>query len=143
MTICIQDGEDLLGAVLDKEIHVSEAGQMVQHWWGKLPGKFPALELDEYRIMPNHIHGVLTITGQPSVGVSRMVQWFKTMTTNYYIRSVETSNWPRFRFRLWQRGYFEHVIRDDCSLDQIRNYITTNPQFWGGGVIGKRRQGKK
>ncbi|MCP5049427.1 MAG: hypothetical protein GY940_19815 [bacterium] len=60
----------------------------------------------------------------------RMVQWFKTMTTNEYIRGVKNNNWPRFDKKLWQRNYYEHIIRDENSYDYISEYIQTNPERW-------------
>ncbi|MFH0939132.1 MAG: transposase [Planctomycetota bacterium] len=59
-----------------------------------------------------------------------IVQWFKTMTTNEYIRGVKTSGWPTFRGRLWQRNYYEHIIRNDESLQRIQRYIAENPLRW-------------
>jgi putative transposase len=52
------------------------------------------------------------------------------MTTNEYIRGVKTASWPAFNGRLWQRNYYEHVIRDDQSLNRIRHYIVDNPARW-------------
>ena len=64
----------------------------------------------------------------PTLG--QIIQWFKTMTTNYYIQGVKNNNWPKFDKRLWQRNYYEHVIRDKKSLDKIREYIKFNPLNW-------------
>jgi len=72
------------------------------------------------------------------VGVSRhwraplpeMMQWFKTMTTNEYIHSVKALGWPRFPGKLWQRGYYEHVIRGPMEMDSARLYIVSNPAQW-------------
>ena len=60
----------------------------------------------------------------------RVVQWFKTMTTNEYIRGVKTRNWQRFDGKLWQRNYWEHIIRSDKSYHAIHNYIVNNPSKW-------------
>jgi putative transposase len=65
---------------------------------------------------------------RPSLG--RMLQWFKTMTTNQYIAGVKQAGWHPFPGRLWQRNYYEHVIRDEKSLDCIREYVNTNPLRW-------------
>jgi putative transposase len=65
---------------------------------------------------------------QPVLG--NMIQWFKTMTTNEYIRGVREFGWARFRGKLWQRDYFDHVIRNAESLDRIREYIRENPLRW-------------
>ncbi|MDX9745153.1 MAG: transposase [Syntrophales bacterium] len=59
-----------------------------------------------------------------------VVRWFKTMTTNEYIRGVKNHGWPRFDGKLWQRNYYEHIIRDEQSLENIRDYITHNPAKW-------------
>lgn len=67
-------------------------------------------------------------TESPSLG--RVVQWFKTMTTNEYIRGVKTKQWSPFNKRLWLRNYYERVIRNERALKQIRNYIIENPANW-------------
>ena len=59
-----------------------------------------------------------------------IVQWFKTMTTNAYIRGVANHVWSSFDSRLWQRNYYEHVIRDERELDALRDYVTDNPVGW-------------
>ena len=66
-------------------------------------------------------------TGSP---LQRLVQWFKTMTTNEYIRDVKNQQWPPFNKKLWQRNYWEHIIRDEESLNRIRQYIIDNPLHW-------------
>jgi len=64
------------------------------------------------------------------VPLPTIVQWFKTMTTNEYLRGVKTSGWAPFQGRLWQRNYYEHIIRDGESLNRIRQYIADNPTRW-------------
>ena len=59
--------------------------------------------------------------------LQRVIQWFKTMTTNEYIRNIKQHNWRRFTDKLWQRGYYEHVIRKNDELNIIREYINNNP----------------
>jgi putative transposase len=60
----------------------------------------------------------------------KVIQWFKTMTTNEYIRGVKAAAWPSFNRRLWQRNYYEHIARDEDSLNRIRQYIIDNPARW-------------
>ena len=60
----------------------------------------------------------------------RIMQWFKTMTTNEYIRGVKEHDWESFPGKLWQRNYYEHVVRTDAELDQVRQYILDNPAKW-------------
>lgn len=64
----------------------------------------------------------------PTLG--EIVGAFKSMTTVEYVRGVKTSAWPKFPGRLWQRNYYEHVIRNEDSLSQIRQYIRDNPAKW-------------
>jgi len=58
------------------------------------------------------------------------MDWFKTMTTNAYIRGVKQSDWPPFPGRLWQRNYYERIVRDEAELGAIREYIAANPANW-------------
>jgi REP element-mobilizing transposase RayT len=59
-----------------------------------------------------------------------VIQWFKTMTTNEYIRNVKSNDWKRFNGKLWQRNYWEHIIRNEKSYHKISQYIASNPQNW-------------
>ena len=62
--------------------------------------------------------------------LSAVVRWFKTMSTNEYIRGVKQLGWPPFDRKLWQRNYYEHIVRDDTSLRAIAHYIANNPARW-------------
>ncbi len=62
--------------------------------------------------------------------IGEMMDWFKTMTTNEYIRGVKNRGWQRFNGKLWQRNYWEHIIREEAELARIAIYIVTNPENW-------------
>jgi REP element-mobilizing transposase RayT len=62
--------------------------------------------------------------------LSSIVRRFKTWTTNQYQQGIHDKGWPSFRERLWQRNYFEHIVRDDDDLNRIREYIRNNPKNW-------------
>jgi putative transposase len=66
-------------------------------------------------------------TGPP---LPEIIQWFKTMTTNAYIRGVKQFGWPSFPGQLWQRNYYDHIIRNESDLDNVREYILNNPMSW-------------
>lgn len=68
--------------------------------------------------------------GVESPTLSKIVQWFKTMTTNEYIRGVKKREWPSFPKRLWQRNYYERIIRDENELSTVQTYIHNNPLNW-------------
>ena len=127
---------------------------MITQWWNELPPKFPKVETDTFVVMPNHVRGIILVVGaalrgrpnaspggRPSGGqplrvaptLRDVVGWFKTMTTNAYIRGVKDHAWPRLDGRLWQRNYYEHVIRNDDALNRIRQYILDNPRPLGSG----------
>ncbi len=65
-----------------------------------------------------------------AVSLSRVVQWFKIMTTTDYIRQVKQSGWPPFDQRVRQRGYWEHIVGDTRELNAVRQYIADNPARW-------------
>jgi REP element-mobilizing transposase RayT len=73
---------------------------------------------------------LLDSSDAPNVSLAEEIHWFKTMTTNMYIRSVKEEGWPPFSGRFWQRNYWEHIIRSDEELYQVRDYIRLNPVKW-------------
>lgn len=92
---------------------------------------------DESNKHNNNISGERNVSGEHNIlgehagsPLHRVVQWFKTMTTNEYIRGVKTLNWQPFNKKLWQRNYWEHIIRNDESYQRIANYIINNPAHW-------------
>lgn len=157
VTICTQGRACFFGEVVNGEMRLNDAGWVVTRWWTELVHAFAAVETDAYVVMPNHMHGIIVIHADHHlvgadlrVGPDRarrvgphahkgahkgaplhqIVQWFKTMTTNEYIRGVKTLGWLPFDGKLWQRNYYEHIIRDDADLARIRAYIAANPLRW-------------
>jgi len=157
VTICTQSRKDMFGEIVKDQMRLNNAGFMVKAWWQKVTGKFPSVQTDEYVVMPNHFHGIINIVGATLCGrpdadmadgklaqthnklgqshriaptLGDIVNWFKTMTTNQYIRDVKQNGWPRFSGKLWQRNYYEHIIRDEDELNRFRRYIANNPANW-------------
>ncbi len=85
---------------------------------------------------PGEYAGPPAPPGEPILGehvgspLRAVVQWFKTMTTNAYIRGVKNDGWQTFPGKLWQRNYWEHIIRNEQELNRIREYICNNPAQW-------------
>lgn len=134
VTICAQDHLCLFGDINDKgDMLPNSAGIMLEHWYKELLNKFKACTKDVFICMPNHVHFIVHL-GQTHrsapTNLSSLVQWFKTMTTNNYIRGVKDSDWLPFKNRLWQRNYWERVIRNEKELEKFRGYIKTNPTRW-------------
>ena len=149
VTICTNKGTCLFGEIVGREMHLNDAGRMVQAVWDQLVHRFDNVELDEYVIMPNHIHGVISIVGAPLVGalnpyqragtrpaptatscLGNIVGAFKSIATHEYIGGVKQYGWLRFSGKLWQRNYYERVARGDAELNAIRAYIADNPRRW-------------
>jgi putative transposase len=156
VTICTQDRAFLFGQVAQGEMRLNEAGKMVCDVWNDLPAFYAGVQTDAFIVMPNHIHGIIILVGagpracpgQPPVGVGPraypgqpqgvaptlglpdVVHRFKTMTTKRYADGVKRLGWEPFRGRLWQRNYCEHIIRNEESLNRVREYILTNPMRW-------------
>ena len=149
VTICTQGHLCVFGRVTKDKMLLNTAGAMVEKWWHELLNKFPFLRTDVHVVMPNHFHGIIHVgaalccrpgvekdrdgSGRPrrvAPTLGKIVGWFKTMTTNQYIRGVKKEDWPSFPGRLWQRNYYEHLIRDEYELDYYRTYIANNPANW-------------
>jgi putative transposase len=139
VTMCTQDRACLFGAVEDGEVQLNQAGQTVSRWWDELNRRFTNVRTDASVIMPNHVHGIIVIEFSGGVAaptddnpaiLGDVVQWFKTMSTNEYIRGVTRHDWPPFPGKLWQRNYYERIIRDEGELTALRQYILTNPLKW-------------
>ncbi|MFH1974046.1 MAG: transposase [Pseudomonadota bacterium] len=72
----------------------------------------------------------MTATGTAGLSLGDMVHRFKTMTTKRYADGVKQSGWQSFPGKLWQRNYWEHIVRNEMELNRIREYIYTNPAQW-------------
>jgi len=144
--VVTKDRACLFGEVVNGEMRLSDAGRMIEQWWFELNRKFSTVETDEFVVMPNHFHGIVVIAGvtvgadlrvgpnsegaHAGAPLPTIIQWFKTMTTNEYMRGVKTRSWTPFAGRLWQRNYYEHIVRCENELTPIREYIANNPLQW-------------
>ncbi|WP_044210448.1 transposase [Flammeovirga sp. OC4] len=131
ITICVQHKKHLFGEIDHQKMILNDAGIMIEQWYRELECKFNNVMCQEIIIMPNHFHCIIEIKeNNNSVPVGTIVQWFKTMTTNEYIRGVKTKKWKAFDKRLWQRNYWEHIIRNEYEHEKIAQYIIDNPLCW-------------
>lgn len=139
VTICTYDRELLFGHVTGGEMHRNTLGNIVAGEWMNTERIRPNVRLDAWVVMPNHLHGIIILraTSQPrnratrgslaspSQTIGAIVRGFKAAAT----RQVNAyRNWPGVT--VWQRNYYEHIIRDEHELDRIRRYIATNPTRW-------------
>ena len=129
ITIVIQDRKCLLGNISNGKMVLSEVGEMVRKTLKDVTDKFEDSEIPHYVIMPNHIHFIIQNTGGDRI--NEIVRWMKSLTTNSYLRSIKGKECTHGYNKLWQRNYYDHIIRNQHSYDYIANYIFTNPQRWG------------
>ena len=157
VTVCTQARACLFGEVVDGEMGLNYAGRIVQSTWNELPDHYCGVDLDAFVVMPNHVHGIILLTDdatspQPHplaeiasepVGAGfkparpdaatpsrrhplpEIIRGFKTFSSKHINESRGTPGVP-----VWQRSYYEHVIRNAESLDGIRQYIAKNPARW-------------
>ena len=153
ITICVQNRVCLFGDIVNQKMRLNASGRMVDVQWQQLPNRFNHIKLDEYILMPNHLHGIIIVGAglvpaqkekrattrvaptKPILGM--VVGGFKSITTNKYMNGVQNHDWPPFDKRLWQRNYYEHIIRDDGSLSDIREYIVHNPKNWQQDIYNR------
>ena len=144
ITVCSYGRLNLFGQASSEGVHLNEFGSLVEAEWLKTGAVRSNVDLDEYVIMPNHFHGILIISGTVGEGTARhaptaprfgesipsslgaIIGSFKSAATRAINRVRRTPGQP-----IWQRNYYEHIIRDDTSLNRIREYILTNPTRWG------------
>lgn len=101
-----------------------------------IPGKYPGVYVDNYVIMPDHIHMLLRIdcgTGNPSPTLGNVIGWYKYQVTKEYNRCANAEC-----TRLFQRSYYDHVIRNQRDYDEIWAYIENNPRKWMLESINQR-----
>ena len=158
VTICTKDALCYFGKIINNQINLSEIGKIAQKFWLEIPQHFKDIYLDQYVIMPNHIHGIIIIdhpncnidkiSNQPRRGVACNASTYNDELSNVMseispkkgslssiIRSYKSAvtHWCRKNnhdYFAWQPRFYEHIIRDDNSLDNIRNYIKNNPLKW-------------
>lgn len=159
VTVIAQGRMTLFGDVVNGQLQLNPAGEMVHRIWMELPNRFPPIVMDTFIVMPNHVHGIIILAGVDLAGtpntnersdvdiksrgttrvaptddgrtrLGNVVGVFKSLTTLEYTRGVRDTNWPPFQRRLWQRNFYEHIVRTDVSLQKFRKYIVDNPVQW-------------
>lgn len=146
ITICTYNRKCLFGEIVEsgrdtKYCSLTKSGKIVETCWNDIPHHFPHVLLDEYVVMPNHIHGIIVITNNSvrfrnskprqkndfqhiiPCSIGSIVRGFKIGVTKWFWANTAVH-------AVWQRNYYEHIIRDEKSLQDIREYIVNNPVKW-------------
>jgi len=155
ITICSHGKLPIFGNIIAKILLLSEIGKIVNKEWQKTATIRRNIELDDYVIMPNHLHGIITIIndkGRGTVHRAPTHEIFGKPTTNSIptiIRSFKATTTKQINIlrnspgsKVWQRGYYEHVIRNEEALERIRDYIVTNPENWSRDIDNPDQSGK-
>jgi len=153
VTLVTQNRDCLFGEIVEGEVRLNRVGMVAQREWERLSNRFPAVQIDSYVIMPNHVHGIIVIMGrgtaelftdkdpeilrraptpireqfgQPVPGsIPTIIRSYKSAVT-YRVNLMRNSG----SAQVWQRNYYEHVVRDEAELNHIRRYILNNPLQW-------------
>lgn len=162
-TICCHQRQCFLGEIKNSVMHLNLVGATVKAVWDSFPRLFPLIELDAFVVMPNHVHGIIVITENPSCrgeafvrgdnntppeslstnaspfpgcnnvppphgtqsgSIGAILQNFKSVATRRVNRITRNSG------TLWQRNYYEEIIRNEKAYENIRRYIVENPLSW-------------
>jgi putative transposase len=138
ITTVTHNNEELFGEIRDGKMYLSAAGKILLHVWLDLPLHYPNVCLDAYCIMPDHVHAIIQFQpvgrGEKAVPLSEIVRALKTFSSKRINILRKRTGQP-----VWQRNYYEHIIRDNGEWERIREYITNNPLEWEGADLMGRR----
>lgn len=128
---------------------LNQSGTIAYNEWINLAGRFPNFELDVFQIMPNHMHGIIVlsditvgatlavaqeedalnrVTARVAPTISEIVGAYKSIVSNACLQLFKSHD--KTMGKLWQRNYYEHIIRDERAYNNISNYIINNPAKW-------------
>ena len=139
ITLCVQHRRSLFGDVIDGSMVLKNLGESVATEWRRTSEIRPNIVVDEFVVMPNHLHGLIVMEPlrrgvshtpggkfrSPAQTVGAIVRGFKGSTTRLINELQGTPG-----VMLWQRNYYEHIVRHDRELQRIREYIANNPAQW-------------
>lgn len=120
----------LFGHVENEEMILSDSGKMIDHIYHTIEGRFPQVDCMDYVVMPNHFHCILYLERDNHDSIPAVMDYFKSMTTDEYIKGVKKNGWKRFDGHLWQRNYWDDIIWNERQFEYVKNYIALNPSRW-------------
>ncbi len=148
VTICTQRRICLFGEIVAGEMQLSEMGQIATACWEQLPQHYTGLDLDAWVVMPNHVHGIIVIDGgnsglfdkdggSPPVGEGLRPSLAMHISLPEVVRAFKSFSARRINegrgttgAKVWQRSYYDHIVRNEASLWKFRQYIENNPLQW-------------
>ncbi len=156
ITICTKKRQHYFGEIKNGIMQLNDMGTMAEQYWFEIPNHFPTIELGNFGVMPNHIHGVLIISSasvetlhcnvstdadadtEKNEQMSRISP--KPGSISTIIRSYKSVVTKNIRLNLhadfeWQSRFHDHIIRDNQSFERIQNYILNNPKNWNNDTF--------
>jgi putative transposase len=140
VTICAHERHSTLGWINNDSLIETPLGRLAHRCWLDLPTHWAKLSLDAFVVMPNHVHGIILITVQQAgrtsaaptgeapllaPSIPKVMQAYKAAVA----RSARAGH-MHGASAIWQRGYYDHIIRDESDLHRVREYILSNPLAW-------------
>ncbi len=143
ITICTHNWKNIFGKVVNGEMILNKYGKIVNEFWREIPIHFQNVEIDWFVVMPNHVRGIMIISDRSEVGaihelplqniknarrkmlLPKVIGYYKMNSTKQINIIKNTPGIP-----IWQRNYYEHIIRNEEKLYKIRQYIQNNPLKW-------------
>lgn len=142
VTIVTHQRQCLFGEIVNGKINLNDGGKIAEQFWNDIPKHFPNTIMDEFVIMPNHIHGIIILNNNGLIigaknfspqqnerprgttqSIGSIVRGFKIGVTKWFRQNSNIHS-------VWQRNYYEHIIRNEIELNKIREYILNNPLNW-------------
>lgn len=140
VTICVQNKKCLFGKIENASVVLNDFGREVETLWREIPDHFANVELDETVVMPNHLHGIIVIKGRGTACRARQKEAFGNPVSGSLptiIRSFKSAVTKHFNSgrkssgkSVWQKNFYEHIVRSEEELRHIREYIANNPLKW-------------
>lgn len=136
VTLCTYKRVEFFGHIRNGQLDLNENGVLAHKFWEEIPFHYKNVGVDEFVIMPNHIHAIIILNDNVRVGteqcsvltryglLSKIIKSYKNIVTTHLRRSVGCYDFA------WQRSFYDHIIRSEKALYIIRDYIQDNPQKW-------------
>ena len=129
VTVCAHERKFLFGRVVDQVMRLNVLGRIVERCWFDLRAHYPRIELENFVVMPNHVHGIVVL--KPPLAASDRIHPLPEIVRGFKTFSSRAANAIRRRTEpLWQRGFHDRIVRDESELARIREYIDNNPAVW-------------
>ncbi len=135
VTIVTRQRECLFGEIVGGEMKLNDWGEIADECWRAIPEHFPNVESGAHIVMPNHVHGIVVITVGATHASPLPQNGIKPGSLGVIIGSYKSAVMKRINREynatgIWQRNYYEHIIRDNDDMERIWNYIELNPTMW-------------